>query len=348
MYSGEIFSSWLVRVAFRYGVDPLDLTYILWGDWRAWTIDLDRSISDERLALIDQVGVVNLEELRSSFISPVACKISTPNRQSTWPWILALGSRNRKRYGGIQFCSQCLADDEISYFRLKWRFAWHVCCEKHQLVLNDRCPKCLSAVEYHRNDVFHQPMNLCSHCGYDLRDVDQKIASSEVMKQQQICDRALNEGLGQLGDQKLPADQWFQVLTFFARLSLKATDERLKSIRELVRVLGIDLDKIEQPPTGLPIELKPTRQRYQLLKQTINLMDTNLIFLEEGFRELNVSVKALLSFMNPLPKVIDEMFIPEKMNSHRSECSRMKYSPASQRSVNKKQNRLMRMIRKND
>lgn len=297
------------------------------------------------MARIDQSGIVDLEELKSSFIFPVAKKIFTANRQSTWPWILALGSRNRKRYGGIQFCSQCLKGDEVSYFRLKWRFAWHVCCEKHQLILNDRCPKCLSAVEYHRNDVFHQPMNLCGHCRYDLRDVDQRVASGHMIMQQQICDQTINEGFGQIGNQKLPTDQWFQVLTFFVRLSLKATDQRLKSIRKFVRGYGIDLDRIEQSATGLPMELRSTHDRYLLLDQTKKLMDIDLIDLKERIRELNMGVRTLLSFMNPLPKVVEDMYISEELTFHKSKRMCRKYLPVSQNSVSKKFNRLVRMIR---
>lgn len=347
LYSGEIFSSWLVRVAFRYGIDPLDLTYILWDDWRAWTIDLDRSLSDERMACIEQSGIVDLEGLKNSFILPVAKKIFTHNRQSTWPWILALGSRNRKRYGGIQFCSQCLSRDQESYFRLKWRFAWHVCCVKHQLVLNDRCPKCLSAVEYHRNDVFNQPMNLCGNCRYDLRDVDQSEASEQMIIKQKTCDQTLIDGFGQIGNQRLPTDQWFQFLTFFARLSLKATDQRLKSIRKLVRGLGVDLDMIEQSPSGLPIELNSTHQRYQLFNQTKNLMETSLNDLKVRLKELNLGVRALLSFMNPLPKVIEDMFTSDELKFTKLNRVATKYKPASQLSVIKKYNRLKRMIRKN-
>jgi hypothetical protein len=336
----------LVRVAFRYGIDPLDITYIFWDDWRPWTIDLDRSLSDERLARIDQTGIVDLEELKSSFILPVAKKISTPIRQSSWPWILALGSRNRKRFGGIQYCSQCLKGDEISYFRLKWRFAWHVCCEKHQLILNDRCPKCLSAVEYHRNDVFHQPMNLCGHCRYDLCDVDQRVASEQMIMHQKICDQTINEGFGKIVDQKLPTDQWFHVLSFFVRLSLKATDQRLKSIRKFVRGFGVELDRIDQSPTGLPMELKSTHQRYQLLGQATKLMDTNLIDLKERLEELHMGLRTLLSFMNPLPKVINDMFVSEDFDFHKSERICRNYLPVNQLNVSKKFNRLVRMIRK--
>jgi hypothetical protein len=91
-------------------------------------------------------------------------------------WITSVGvyHRTRTKYG-LQFCPCCLAGDEEPYFRRKWRLAFMVVCEKHRVPLQDRCPGCRAAINFHRGELgsFKKfaagSLAICNLCGLDLR-----------------------------------------------------------------------------------------------------------------------------------------------------------------------------------
>jgi TniQ len=90
-------------------------------------------------------------------------------------WIQTLKMYHRKREGyGMQFCSQCLREDAEPYFRKSWRVAFNTYCSKHDCMLHDRCPRCQSAVAFHRMDVGNarifadQSLVACHVCQFDL------------------------------------------------------------------------------------------------------------------------------------------------------------------------------------
>lgn len=76
---------------------------------------------------------------------------------------------------GLQFCPRCLAEDEEPYFRRRWRLAFMVVCEKHHVLLQDRCPGCRAAVNFHHSELgsFKRfaagSLTICNLCGLDLR-----------------------------------------------------------------------------------------------------------------------------------------------------------------------------------
>ena len=91
-------------------------------------------------------------------------------------WVLHIGQAGtHRRWSGLQYCSQCLADDREPYFRLTWRLAFCVWCEQHRIQLRDRCPTCGGLVVIHRERVGaqtggrHSPLVYCPFCGQDRR-----------------------------------------------------------------------------------------------------------------------------------------------------------------------------------
>ena len=55
---------------------------------------------------------------------------------------LSPGQRGRRQAAWLQFCPQCLAEDEEPYFRREWRLATTIVCARHGSRLLDRCPAC--------------------------------------------------------------------------------------------------------------------------------------------------------------------------------------------------------------
>jgi len=59
---------------------------------------------------------------------------------------LSPGRRGRRQAAWLQFCPQCLAEDEQPYFRRQWRLATTIACARHGSRLLDRCPACGQAL----------------------------------------------------------------------------------------------------------------------------------------------------------------------------------------------------------
>ncbi len=80
---------------------------------------------------------------------------------------LSPGRRGRRQAAWLQFCPQCLAEDEEPYFRREWRLATTIVCARHGSRLLDRCPACgqgLAPI----NQASLRPQNDCATCGFDL------------------------------------------------------------------------------------------------------------------------------------------------------------------------------------
>lgn len=147
---GEIFSSWLVRYALASGCDPLSLTGSLWRGERPWTRDLDRGVPEAKLAALGRQVGDGADALRNAFLPGYVPLAEVSPALPIWPWILSVGTRNRRRHGGLQFCPRCLTEDRAPYYRIRWRLAWVMCCDVHGVMLLDRCTSCQAPVEPHR------------------------------------------------------------------------------------------------------------------------------------------------------------------------------------------------------
>jgi len=77
-------------------------------------------------------------------------------------------SGKRERSTWLQFCSQCLIEDEQPYFRRRWRLASRIACAEHNCRLRDRCPSCCGRLAgFEQRELV--PQHYCARCGYDLR-----------------------------------------------------------------------------------------------------------------------------------------------------------------------------------
>lgn len=209
----ELFSTWLVRAALAQGCDPIYLTGALWPQWRAWTIDLDRGIAAHRMSILVARSGVDAIRLEAATLRPVLAAIapSVKPELAVWPWVLALGSRNRRRRGGLQFCPQCLAEDATPYFRRSWRLAWHVGCTRHRTLLADHCGYCQSLVEPHRVRTGDATLCRCPSCFHDLRRTATERACPQALAFQVTADQVLAEGHGKWMADEVCRDEWFRL-----------------------------------------------------------------------------------------------------------------------------------------
>lgn len=238
VFVGELFSTWLVRAALAQGCDPIHLTGSLWPRWRAWTVDLDRGLTGDRLAVLSVRSGVDSERLKEAMLRPLLTAVapSVPPEQSTWPWVLALGSRNRRRQGGLQFCPSCLDEDVTPYFRRSWRLAWHVGCAQHGRLLTDHCSACKAPAEPHRVRASDATLCRCPSCGHDMRrSVTRDMCPDDAMTFQRMADAVLKDGHGTWSASLVTCGDWFRMAHESAsgRILGKAGDLAMPGITSL-------------------------------------------------------------------------------------------------------------------
>lgn len=76
---------------------------------------------------------------------------------------------NKRTHNGLMYCSKCLAEDNIPYFRKKWRYNFYNACPKHKIFLTDRCWKCYEKINLSKIKHFKE-LCFCFECERDLRE----------------------------------------------------------------------------------------------------------------------------------------------------------------------------------
>lgn len=259
----ELLSSWLTRAALAQGCDPLVLTGDVWPRWRVWTHDPDRGVPKERLDALSAVSGIPATAFEAATLLPSVVTLfgETVTTKSVWPWILAVGARNRQRHGGLQYCPACMAEDRQPYFRVPWRVAWHAVCSQHGIALQDRCPGCAIPLEPHLLTAVDGNLAICPRCHADLRLAVPVQADPYAVSFQETADSARVDGCGRFGDVRLAAGEWFNLAHHVAGLLRWASEGKSKAVVTMLRTLGVDMERLTPPASGLALELLPPPER---------------------------------------------------------------------------------------
>ena len=201
----ELLSSWLVRLSEAHGLTFSNFCRAVWPKKGVRLLDLEVLPKAEVLnTLAEQTGtpVARVEATTLTgydgrlFIDP------SPRRVH---WVLRYG-RNRNgemTQCGLQYCPECLREDEKPYFRRQWRLALVVICPQHSLQLRDRCHGCGQAVRLIRSVVDDRGQGLsgtittCWNCRVDLCDLPKSLGLSAPpaeLKYQQFLLESLRQG----------------------------------------------------------------------------------------------------------------------------------------------------------
>jgi len=135
-FRDELLSSWMSRVASRFGLEVPDLTTYLAGQGATLpaTRQIDDITPDPELLKIwardCRIDPARLERL--------SLKLRYPNRSHDW-----ISARAR---GGVSVCLGCFDTDTAArrdaYVRADWKLVERVVCPVHKKILRDRCPEC--------------------------------------------------------------------------------------------------------------------------------------------------------------------------------------------------------------
>lgn len=210
----ESLSSWLIRSALSLGCDPIVLTGWLWPKWRAWTFDLDRGLDADKLSDLIKCSGLNKSVFEDASLQGGASKFSTRDlpKHGVWPWIQALGARNRRYRGGIQYCPLCFDCDLTPHMRRHWRFSWVTACDKHAVQMIDCCPDCHRPIESHRLKALDATvLSQCPNCGFDYRSSPILSAFKESTEFQRTALMILNSGGVTIGGIFVSTQEWFDL-----------------------------------------------------------------------------------------------------------------------------------------
>lgn len=152
----ELLSSWLVRLARGHGLRVQTFCNLIFGNQlQVWNRDIDRLGPDWIVDVLSERTGTPIEVARATTLRSYEGRLYPVFRSSgALQWITTLQMFHRTRQGfGMQYCPQCLLEDQIPYFRKEWRVAFVTTCSRHKCMLRDRCMACGAGVAFHRGDM---------------------------------------------------------------------------------------------------------------------------------------------------------------------------------------------------
>lgn len=143
---GELLSSWLLRLAKEYQKPPIVIVQSFSDAALGVLRNPDLSIKSEILSKIANALQIPQGKVEAASLSGMAINVGLDQtkKQIQPYWLVAArrGKGHQLASSPIQYCPQCLSEDEIPYFRKEWAFAFVVACKKHRAMLYQACPQC--------------------------------------------------------------------------------------------------------------------------------------------------------------------------------------------------------------
>lgn len=291
----ELLSSWIVRLSIAHGQKLHTFTRLLWKDSGIWARDVDKSVTKEQVkVLAEKCGVKFENAWETTLENYVGLIYETHKPLGPSAWITSVGINHRTRIKfGLQFCPQCLAEDQKPYFRRHWRLSFFTVCTKHEIQLLDCCPKCFSPVNFHRDELGNyysfapSYITRCYNCQFDLRKwqaAKTNLLPNELVFYNKLKDTAKN------GFWMLKQNRPIHSLTFFAGLRqilkvLGMNDKRIQNLRNDLPHLYFQPISISRKTTDFP-ELRVAERRNFLLMASSLLTNwsENFVYLSKKHR----------------------------------------------------------------
>ncbi len=171
-YRDELLSSWMARVACRYGLTAEELA----GHFAVDDNCLSSPLAiDDRAPALDQTRVWALAcGVDPERLQRLALSRRYPHRSRSWYVSAGPEWAPSARPRSIPVCVACFAADQAAgrdaYLRAGWMLGERCICPMHGRLLHDRCLSCHRrlSVAFHLHDGRARPV--CSHCARLLAD----------------------------------------------------------------------------------------------------------------------------------------------------------------------------------
>jgi hypothetical protein len=277
----EILSSWLVRLAMAHGMKVHTFCSNTLSGKAIWNRDIDKCADKELVEILSNLTGASIEKVVSTILVDFEGSLyEKHNKFGPTPWILPIGVYHRKRiHFGMQFCSFCLSEDKVPYFRRKWRLVFMVICEKHKVPLEDRCPACKSPIIFHRNELgnFHKlkatSLTTCYSCQRDLRHVPKNFEVRSSIEREALFVKKLlqtiEDGFFEVSKNNLVHSTLFFVVLHQIMKILAKNDKRVIKLKEIItkeaNSCPYNLSDLTELNHKLDIQEQPIYFRRQLL-----------------------------------------------------------------------------------
>lgn len=174
-YEDELLSSWMVRLARAYGVEPVKF-------WNGVSADF----TDLRWPILDYMAPERL----LSFLSQVT---ATPPRRIVETTLLAIGSVQfiPRINPLLRYCPVCLSEEPEAYYRRRWQMNAFRICGSHRCLLCCDCPNCRRPQSLSSISLDAESISSCSHCGAEL-SAQPPLLNADVTTIQQWQERLWN------------------------------------------------------------------------------------------------------------------------------------------------------------
>lgn len=275
----ELLTHWFMRLAHANGFKAQALADYAFGHPSSfWARDQDRQPSPGVVERLSELTGFDREEIESlTLVGPNGIHRPDVTVSGFVAWVLPLGiyHRTRRRFG-TQFCPLCLFEDAEPYFRRRWRLAFATMCDRHGVMLHDRCPECKAPVIWFRNELGHRrelaigQSATCWQCGFDLRRASvfgpPAIDGQSIMALRSLV-AFYDLGWWFIDDRNLPyAHLYFDVLR---HLVAWLADKRGRGLHARVAMrVGWPT---EYPPANA-FETRPVLERHRLLATAVWLL----------------------------------------------------------------------------
>jgi TniQ len=222
-FPDESLSSWRQRTGWEnlYKLFPI-------SDERTRRVDPDLAANEEDLEFAELLHGSTAETVRHHTLRRWASQLGSqifPRSHPQW-WLGAAYGSTASGHGSM-YCPQCLAEDSIPYFRLRWRLSFVTSCDIHKIRLKDCCPKCGRApwpAGCGRKTVLHPSftsLRHCWHCGIDL-----STAGKVVVEDGQFLWKVLDGCVTQFGAKAVPTSEIFSAHRLVWRLLTKSASQK--------------------------------------------------------------------------------------------------------------------------
>ncbi|HAQ47693.1 MAG TPA: hypothetical protein DCR37_01410 [Glaciecola sp.] len=346
--SGEVFSSWLIRLAMHYGVTTLTLGAYFWPKRRIWTMDVDSMGITLDLAKISDMTGNSEASICRSFPAHCYDGVGTLDdvKQHLTHWFLRLGTRNVKRHSGIPYCPRCFCSHEYIYIKQLWRMAWHTHCEDHYCLLRQGCPKCGALYAPHRLPLGTLNIGYCHQCASPLGEstYDEKNESAYTLQALCISTIASNEGPFNL--LTVTAHAWLEQLYFITNLT-KYAISRDNGFFKLMLPFMNYTDVTKALDDGLPFTQSNNSYRAHIMQHVYDVWQTHGPEMVTACIDNGVSMNTINPDNVVLPEAISTAFKDLQMKEYALPWNAKKLNgvverPSTDASVRKKWRRLQR------
>ena len=309
----EALSSWLIRNSISQGSDPMGWAYGIWGEWRVWTRDIDRYLSEEKAGQLKIATGLSLESIKSMTLVPLLKNIygETPDIHKSWKWVIPTGQRNRTLTNGMPFCSECLKGT-IPSFPIQWRLSWNISCSKHQTILHNKCPRCSTVFSPHLITYDKAKLHACVTCGFDLRKtishpIDKDVAALQSLMNS-LLDKASCSTTFPLCGEPIGTVEFFKLLRDLLSLPrmIQKNTEKFSQWSNIV-IPGQPITAVTRK-AGLTFDALSSEERHYLMKLSSVLMKMSPETFIDGLRESKVTYSMVTDKHYPSSKYLLDLF----------------------------------------